>query len=1184
MPPVSGAVSLMSTVISAVSMPGHPGHVSGRLLVLALPGAVPATATGRAPATRYGFSGSPREDENPAASVPRRPAISARHPPENRRGRAYNVANVTRHAIQHEAQLVVIGSSAGGIEVLSRVVASLPADFPAPIVIAQHLDPRRPSHLHEILARHATLPVRVVEEREALEDGVIFVVPSNRLVEISHGDLRLRAAKAGAVAPSIDGLLQSAAGVFGPGLVAVILTGSGSDGSAGAWHVKDKGGAVVVEDPATAMFPSMPGSIPPSLVDATADLDAIGPIVFDLLTASTSSVATSDQAEFRALLGRIHDRSGIDFSPYKPATILRRLRGRMRATARPTLAAYGAYLDSEPGEYARLVNSLLIKVTEFFRDPKLFDYLREQVIPGLIAEARREQRELRLWSAGCSTGEEAYSLAMVVADVLGEGLAWPDIRIFATDVDREAISFARLGRYLPPALRSLPAGALERHFVKSGDGYEVGRRLRGLMVFGEHDLGERAPFPRIDLVLCRNVLIYFTAPMQQVALETFAFSLRTGGRLVLGASESTLALPEPYEEENARLRVYRRREGSYSIPPTLPSVPRARRAPDSRLDQAVRGTHRDVRRVTEASVSAESLLLDLSVGIVVVDPRYDITRINTAARKMLGIHGTAYDQDFIHLAEVLPPGPIRAAIDSAIGGRTTSAVFEVEPEDAASETTHFVETVIRPYRTTPSTIDGVTLELRDVTRLEQERRAELRTQQRLQKAIATNGRLLRANQELTALVAQLRTSNESMLLSSEDAQATREEAETVNEEFQATNEELETLNEELTASVEELRVANEDLATRTEELSAQATQLETQKLSLEEEHERLRSILASLGDAVVAVDHEGRIVTTNAAYDRLFGEADMSPEDAAGIPIPVADQPLHRASRGERFRMEFAIPQAGGTRGWFEAVAEPLTAEDRTWGGVVTIRDLSERTMRLSLERLMAAAGHELKTPVAALHGYLQLVERSLSEEGPAPARAYAARGLVQTRQIGELVERLFDVSRIQAGRFDLVTAPVGLAAVVRRAVEVAEILLNAPSISISAPRGEMLVRADSGRLEQVFVNLLSNAVEHAAASPTVEVTIRRSGQVAVVQVRDHGPGIAASLLPMLFQPYTRLGQKHSAGLGLGLYLAREIVTAHGGTIEANSTAGVGTTITVRLPLHQPRARKGARRPAQAMP
>jgi two-component system, chemotaxis family, CheB/CheR fusion protein len=1078
----------------------------------------------------------------------------------------------------------VIGSSAGGIEALSRVVASLPADFPAPIVIAQHLDPRRPSHLHEILARRATLPVRVVEEREALEDGVIFVVPSNRLVEISHGDLRLRAAKPGSVAPSIDVLLESAAGVFGPGLIAVILTGSGSDGSAGAWHVKKAGGAVVIENPATAMFPSMPSSIPPSLVDATADLDSIGSILCDLLAAGNPPAEGPNHDELRDLVERIHERSGIDFSSYKPATILRRLRGRMSATSRPTLADYAAYLESDPEEYARLVNSLLIKVTEFFRDPKLFEYLREHVLPELVAEARRERRELRLWSAGCSTGEEAYSLAIAVAEALGEDLARPEVRIFATDIDREAIAFARRGIYPPAALKGLPAGLRDRYFVKSTGGYEVGKRLRALLVFGEHDLGERAPFPRIDLLLCRNVMIYFAVPMQRVALETFAFSLRPGGRLALGTSETVMALPEPFEEEHARLRVYRRRPGTYAIPPMRPAVLRPRRSQESQLDQAIRGTHRDVRRVADSSALANSLLLDLSVGIVVVDPRYYILRINSAARRMLGIHGTAFDQDFIHLAEVLPPSAIRVAIDSALTGNTTSAVFEVEPSDAASEATHFVEATVRPYRVETQVTEGVVIELTDVTRLEQERRADIRTRQRLEKSVTTNGRLLRANEELTALVAELRTANEAMLVASEDAQATNEELESLNEEFQATNEELETLNEELTASGEELRVANEDLATRTHELSVQTIALEQQKLSLEEERDRLRSILASLGDAIVAVDHDGRIVMTNDAYDGLFsgGEAEIEPEDAAGLPILPADRPQRRAARGERFRMEFAVTRPGEARRWFEAVAEPLTAGDRTWGGVITIRDLSERTMRLSLERLMAAAGHELKTPVAALHGYLQLVERNLGSESSEQARTYAARALVQTRQIGELIERLFDVNRIQAGRFELVTAPIDVVAVVRDAVDVAGTLPNAPTIRVLPIRGPILLQADAVRLEQVFVNLLSNAVEHASASPTIDVTVSRSGSVAVVEVRDHGPGIPGDVLPLLFKPYARLGQERSSGLGLGLYLARQIVTAHGGTIEAESILGEGTAIIVRLPLGKPTARGNARPGAKA--
>jgi two-component system, chemotaxis family, CheB/CheR fusion protein len=1075
-----------------------------------------------------------------------------------------------------DAQLVVVGSSAGGIEALSRLVASLPDGFPAPIVLAQHLDPRRPSHLHEILARQTKLPVQVVQDRAALVDGVVYVVPSGRLAEISADGLQVRQSKTGAIAPSIDGLFQSAASVYGPGLIAVILTGSGSDGSAGATRVKLAGGSVVIENPATAMFPSMPSSIPPSMVDATADLDSIGSVLSDLLAAGKSQAEDPDSDARSALLEAIHERSGIDFASYKPATILRRLRGRMNATAHPTMAGYAAYVKSDAEEYARLVNSLLIKVTEFFRDPQFFEYLREIVLPELIADAQEGHRELRIWSAGCSTGEEAYSLAICLAEVLGEDSASPEVRIFATDIDQDAIAFARRGAYPAAAVESLPPGTRDRYFVATNGAYQVNNRLRAMMVFGEHDIAERAPFPRIDLVLCRNVLIYFARPMQKIALETFAFSLRPGGQLALGPSETVIARPEPFAEINSRLHVYRRLEGTYSIPQMKSRTARPRRAEELQLDQAIRGTHRDVERVAESAALADSLLLNMATGVVVVDPRYYILRINSSARKMLGIHGTAFDQDFIHLADVLPTSSIRAAIDAALNGKTTSTVFEVEPTDAASETTHFVEAAVRPYRVETRAIEGAVVELSEVTKLQQERRTSTRTRQRLDKAVVTNGRLLRANGELTELVCELRMSNESMLLASEDARSSRDEVVNVNEELQASNEELETLNEELTASIEELRVANEDLAIRTNELRVQATALEQEKMGSLEERDRLRSLLASLGDAVVAVDHDGEIVMSNAAYARFFGSptADFECEDAAGLPIPTDDRPRQRAANGERFRMEYAVTQPDGTRRWFEAVAEPLTAGDRAWGGVLTIRDMSERTMRLSLERLMAAAGHELKTPVAALHGYLQLVERNLPDDSSEQARIYAARALVQTRQIGDLLQRLFDVNRIQAGRLALVPKPIDLVAVVRSAVDVGGTLPNAPTIRLLPGPNEMLLQGDAVRLEQVFVNLLSNAVEHAQDSPSIDVRVDKSRSMAIVEVSDHGPGIAAEDLPLLFKPYARLGQRASSGLGLGLYLAREIVTAHGGTIEAESKLGEGTVIIVRLPLGKKKAGK----------
>jgi two-component system CheB/CheR fusion protein len=357
--------------------------------------------------------------------------------------------------------------------------------------------------------------------------------------------------------------------------------------------------------------------------------------------------------------------------------------------------------------------------------------------------------------------------------------------------------------------------------------------------------------------------------------------------------------------------------------------------------------------------------------------------------------------------------------------------------DVSYDAPRFVQAAAYPYRGESGAIEGAIVELTDVSQIESDRATHSRALGRIEKAAAVNSRLLRANDELTSLVAELRTANQTMLQSSEEAQASNEELETLNEEFQASNEELETLNEELTASVEELRVANEDLAARTEDLRLQAVALLAEKRRSEEERDRLRSVLASLGDAVLAVDRQGRTVATNVAYDRLFGgpAAEILPEDLAGIPLPRDDWPQQRAARGERFRMQFAVGGGDGTRRWFEAVAEPLTAEDRTWGGVLAIRDLSEQTLRLSLERLMAAAAHELKTPTAAIHNYIQLVERHLGAGDAQKAETYATRALVQTRRLGALIERLLDVSRIQSGQLELLLETVDVVAATRGAV-----------------------------------------------------------------------------------------------------------------------------------------------------
>lgn len=1064
-------------------------------------------------------------------------------------------------------QLIVVGASAGGVEALSELLRSVPAGMATPFVIAQHLNPSRPSHLDEILARNSPLPVRVAVNGQRIEPGSVYVVPANRDAEIEDGAFALHEPGERRPVPSIDRLLRSAARELGDGLFAVILSGSGSDGAAGALDVKAAGGTVIIQDPESATFPSMPRSLAPGSVDAVAAPRAIGPLLRDLLAGDVISADSGEEQQLRILLDRLQRRSGIDFTAYKRPTVQRRLKGRMAATGREALGDYLELLDTDPDEYARLTASLLIKVTEFFRDAPVIDRIRNRVLPEVVEHARTT-RELRVWCAGCATGEEAYTIAMLVADALGADRETIDVRIFATDVDAAALAFARRGVYTAGAIRSVPPEMLERYFTEAGDQFEVAKDVRDLVVFGEHDLGVRPPFPRLDIVVCRNVLIYFDVDLQRRVLQVFAYALRQGGWLVLGNSESAAAVGDTFVAESKGVRIYRR-QGAAGIPP--PHLSTARLIDDARRIRnglpASRPAAGGPREAGHAAWGqADPVLRDMPIGVVTVGRRYEIHGINPAARNLLGMHGTALGEDVVHLAESLPGGPFRAALNEALKGGVTSGVHRSATNDPRTGQVRHLEVTCAPLRARPgAAVAGAVIIVGDVTAATAEREAAAELRARLDQALETSERLLRANTEVAAANDELRIANEALVMDAEDAQAAREESETLTEELQASNEELETLNEELQASVEELNVANEDLATRTTELAAEQEHLAR-------EHERMASILEGMGDAVLAVDHHGQPAMVNRAYRDLFGDPAVPfvPEDESGRPLPLDLRPQELARRGEAFSVDFSIGAPDGSRRWFEARGSALEVQTADWAGVVVVRDVSDRSMRQLQAGFMAAAAHEVRTPIAALNGYVQLLARRLDPEVDEKAAEYAASALAQIRHLGELSDRLFDLSLMTQRRLSLERERIDLVALCRHLAEIESVLAgDAATVVLETRRRRLMIDADAGRIEQVLFNLVSNALIHGAAAH-VSVRVRVVGGWAEFAVHDDGRGIPADDLPRLFDRYSRMGEGHRssrAGLGLGLFLAHEIVAAHGGLIEATSTEGRGTTVTVRLPL-----------------
>lgn len=785
--------------------------------------------------------------------------------------------------------LVVVGSSAGGVGALTTLVSTLPRNFPAPIVLAQHLDPQRPSNLGTILERRSTLPIVIVSENPPtpLESGKVYVVPSNRHVVISDGSVILEGDHAERPKPSIDRLLSSAAQVYGENLIAVILTGSGSDGAAGAVDVKNAGGVVIVQNPQTAAYPSMPQSLPPTAVDHVVEMEQIGPLLYDILRGVDLPAIEKADDPMRDLLSQVSAQTNIDFRNYKSSTILRRIGRRMAVTHNATIRDYADYLRSHPNEIQELVRAFLIKVTGFFRDPEAFEVLKTNVIPLLLEKARQNDKTLRLWSAGCATGEEAYSLALIIAEQLGSDFPEWNIKIFATDLAADAIDFARRGVYLENILDDLPDEYRDRFFERLDNGYRILKALRQVVVFGQQDISRGVPFPRIDLVTCRNLLIYLKPEMQQSVLNLFAYSLhQSQGFLFLGKAETTRPTKANFELIDKKWKIYRCLSGPQPLPiqEALPgrntkivSEFRRRLAATSSTINPLEFSEGD-SEVTSLRRTNDSMLRFTNVAIVIIDRDYRIVTINAMARRLLGVREIPHEQDFLHTVRGIPYQEVRNAIDTTFREHTTTTLTEVELDRSAEGFGGYVNLTIMMMQPEPGAPETAVITVMDVTEFVQiKKRLEAVQLEHadLGRALSeANRRYSTMNKELQDANEELQAANEELMLTQEELQATNEEFEATNEELQATNEELETNNEELQATNEELQTTNDELTARTMESQDYMKQVRQDQLHLSALLERFPHYVMVLDAADLTIQ------SVNPGYKQL-----LAGREVVGLPI-----------------------------------------------------------------------------------------------------------------------------------------------------------------------------------------------------------------------------------------------------------------------------------------------------------
>ena len=680
--------------------------------------------------------------------------------------------------------IVGVGASAGGLEAISQLISGLTADCPCALIILQHMSQTHRSMLVEILARATSLQVVEAQHGITPKAGHVYVVPASHHAELKDGAISLLPAQPEvSPKPCINQFFISLAAEKGESAVGILLSGTGSDGVTGLRAIQAAGGFTITQQPESAKYDGMPrNAIEAGVADHILSPAEIAQTLPRLLTSPAQSYAENFSADLLSqLLDKVRQQLQYDFSGYKAGTLLRRIRRREVATGCTDLAAYTKWVDLHPQELELLVRDILISVTAFFRDKDAFTALRRAIAD--LCNRKPAGSEIRVWTAGCASGEEAYSIAMLFAEALGDRLSQYKLQIFATDIDDEALNFARRGIYPASAMTEVPDELLNRYFQPMHRAYEVGKLLRDLIVFARHNLVSAPPFLRLDLITCRNVLIYFDPGLQSKVLQTFHFGLVQEGLLFLGHSESVAHAEQMFIPLNRRERLFRR-TGAATPLSNVAFIP----------NKTI--TYRSEQKL---AYMLDGLVNHFAATIVLCDKLGNI------------LHTAGKVEEYLQF----PVGTTRLQIGQTVLTELKGELLSLTHKFSQSEKSQrgrlrkhgnaHLRLYIEPVGDLQHTMMLVIFA------------PEKQVTSEAKQSPTEPHREL--EDELVATRENLQTFIEEMATANEEMQTLNEEAQAQNEELQATNEEMEAANEELQATNEELVSLNEEMNVKTVELS-----------------------------------------------------------------------------------------------------------------------------------------------------------------------------------------------------------------------------------------------------------------------------------------------------------------------------------------------------------------------------
>ena len=827
--------------------------------------------------------------------------------------------------------IVGIGASAGGLEALQVFFTHMPVDSGLAFVVVQHLSPDFKSMMDELLARHTEMSIHRVENGMTIEANAVYLIPPRKEMIVSDGQLLLtdKDLSKGISLP-IDVFFRSLAQDAGSRAVAIVLSGTGSDGSRGVVDVHQSGGLVMVQSEESSAFDGMPRSaIRTGVADFVLPPEALPEALLKSLRRipQTPSLPPVPDGRYGEIFALLNKRYGTDFLFYKPNTVSRRIERRMSMTHSDTMSEYVELVIKEPDELDLLYHDLLIGVTRFFRDQAAFEFLEENVVGEIIRRAREsktvEDAAIRIWIAACATGEEVYSLAMIFADAFRQLPQAPAIKIFATDIHRRSLSHAAAGLYSTEAVQNVSPERRERYFTPEADGYRVTQELRRMVVFAEHNIIKDPPFTRVDLISCRNLLIYFQPFVQKKVLSLFHFALRTSGTMVLGPSETLGDLADEFDIMEGHWKIFAKRRDVRLQPQSLFPMVSHFPGPTTSI-HTVRDSAQNEARLTRAYVA----LLDRFVPpSLIINEQRQLLHTFGAAGTFLRAPTGQFSADILTMVD----GDLRMALSAAIQRATREKVTVTYTGVTlpSPEGTRTLNVIVTPLADKAQHQDFLLVSLEEAVQ---------------SAPVAACGEPFQVGQESQVRIKDL---EHELQHTRENLQATVEELETSNEELQASNEELVASNEELQSTNEELHSVNEELYSVNAEYENKIRELTALSNDMD-------NLLSSTEIGTLFVDSELRIKRFTSPLARAFN---LLPQDL-GRPIEhishnlddlnLLDDIRSVALRGTPVSRE--VTARDGDAVFYLRILPYLDELRQVRGAVVTIMDITglrrtERTL-----------------------------------------------------------------------------------------------------------------------------------------------------------------------------------------------------------------------------------------------